>query len=134
MLYSYIIDSWPSHWGVLDRFLNMQVLQVIPAEVSKVYKYFRDSYVLGKPFTVRWKRRPLRTQRRHPSWFPSTLWRIHNLQAHYSREHLSKKKSKSRRKRLATIGRRHDIVPLDKWLLGVEHNTHFSSSCRLGDE
>ena len=51
-----------------------------PCETKTVYKYFGDTFVLGRSI-ARWRGRPGRLQQRHPPRFPPTLWSVYHLQA-----------------------------------------------------
>ena len=56
-----------------------QLLNCAPQQADKVYKYFGDTFVLGKSINGRGRRG--RHLQRHPPRFPPALWSIHHLQA-----------------------------------------------------
>ena len=61
-----------------DAFIALS--NIAPREVEQVYKYFGETYVLGRPIVAPRKGRPPRCPRRHAPRFPPHLWSIHHLQ------------------------------------------------------
>lgn len=54
--------------------------EAAPQELEPLYKYFEETYVLGKPIIRRGKgRRPITPRRNRPLFEPS-LWNVHHLQ------------------------------------------------------
>ncbi len=65
---------------IYDAFIAIS--ENIPNEVEAVYKYFGETYVLGRPNIVRGRGRPRRAPILHPPRFPPTLWSIYHLQGY----------------------------------------------------
>ena len=66
---------------IADAFKTMSANA--PEEIAPVYKYFEETYVLGKPVSTRVRRRgrpAARMERRHPPRFPPKLWSVQHLQ------------------------------------------------------
>ena len=56
------------------------LLSCAPCEAEVVYKYFGDTFVLGRSIAARRRGRPGRLTQRHPPRFPPSVWSIHHLQ------------------------------------------------------
>ena len=56
------------------------LLTCAPIQAEPVYKYFGDTFVLGRSIAARGRGRPVHRLQRHPPRFPPTVWSIHHLQ------------------------------------------------------